>query len=337
MTSRRKLLSIIIPAYNEEGNIEEIHERVTRLFERELADYDYEAIILDNASTDGTPERARVLCSRDTRWKYLRYSRNFGFDASLTAGLDHARGDAVITLLSDLQDPPELIPQFVREWEQGALVVNGVVRRREDASRLKTLGADIAYWLIHHLSETKIPPGATDFRLLDHRVVEALRRLREPDRYLRGLVHWVGFERKLLPYDRQPRKHGRSSAGLIFCLQYAWNAIVSFSAKPLQIATYFGLAITLLSAVLAVLYLFIYFVRPDFATLPPPGISTLLLLILFGIGTQSLFLGLIGEYLARIYNQGKNRQLYIVAESTGFDTRPAHIQAPGSPPGQTHE
>ena len=320
MTTPRKKLSLIIPAFNEERNMEELERRVTELFQGPLADYDWEAILLDNDSTDGTSEAAKRLCASDPHWKYLRYSRNFGFDSSLTAGLDHANGDAVIMLLSDLQDPPELIPEFVRAWEAGAQVVNGVVRRRQDGSRLKTLGADIAYWLIYHLSESKIPPGAADFRLLDRGVVLELRKLREPDRYLRGLVHWVGFRRHLIPYDRVPRQHGRSSAGLWFCLKYACNAIINFSTKPLRVATIFGLLVTLLSTGLAILYLVIYFLRPDFATLPPPGISTLLLLMLFGIGTQALFLGLIGEYLARIYNQGKNRPLYIVAESVGLDS-----------------
>jgi dolichol-phosphate mannosyltransferase len=314
-----KKLSIICPAYNEEKNLAKLHERVTGLFEAELAGYDYEVIILDNCSEDGTREKALEICSTDKRWKYLRYSRNFGFDPSITAGLDHAEGDAVITLLSDMQDPPECIPQFVREWEEGAEIVNGVVRERNDNSWLKSLGAVVSYKMIQYLSESRIPAGATEFRLLDRKVVLALRQLREPDRYLRGLVNWVGFRRVLVPYDRAPREGGRSSAGLYFCIKYALNAIICFSAKPLQVATYFGVLTTLVSLALALGYLFIYFVRPDFATLPPPGISTIVLLILFGIGMQSFFLGMIGEYLARVYNQGKQRLLYIVAEKAGFD------------------
>jgi dolichol-phosphate mannosyltransferase len=316
---KRKCLSLIIPAYNEEMGISVLYERVSALFQTTLSDYDYEAIILDNASTDATAVRAKEVCAKDSHWKYIRYSRNFGFDASLTAGLDHADGDAVITLLSDLQDPPEVIPVFVREWEQGAEIVNGVVHERNDGNRLKTLGAKISYWLIYQLSESKIPPGATDFRLLDRRVVLALRNLREPDRYLRGLVNWVGFRRVLIPYDRKPRLSGRSSAGLWFCLKYAFSAIICFSAKPLQLATLFGVFVTFMSILLSAAYLGVYFTRPDCIPLPPPGISTLVLLMLFGIGTQSVFLGLIGEYLARVYNQGKERMLYIVSEKVGFD------------------
>jgi dolichol-phosphate mannosyltransferase len=291
---------------------------VTQLFADQLSQYDYEVLILDNCSEDRTREVALDICHKDDHWKYLRYSRNFGFDPSITAGLDHAEGDAVITLLSDLQDPPEVIPEFVRLWESGAEVVNGVVRERNDGNWIKSLGAVISYKMIYHLSESRIPPGATEFRLLDRKVVLALRELREPDRYLRGLVNWVGFKRELVPYDRAPREVGQSSAGLYFCIKYALNAIICFSAKPLQVATYFGVLTTLISLSLAVAYLLIYIFKPDFATLPPAGISTVVLLILFGIGTQSFFLGLIGEYLARVYNQGKGRLLYIVSEKAGF-------------------
>ncbi|NBD39201.1 MAG: glycosyltransferase [Verrucomicrobia bacterium] len=315
----RKRISIIAPAYNEESNLPRLYERVTAIFAEKLPAYDYEVLILDNCSEDRTRETALALTAKDERWKYLRYSRNFGFDASITAGLDHAGGDAVVTLLSDLQDPPAYIPEMVKQWEAGAEIVNGVVRERNDGNWLKSLGAKLSYWLIYHLSETRITPGATEYRLLDRKVVEALRRLREPDRYLRGLVNWVGFRREFIPYDRAPRAEGESSAGLIFCIRYALNAIICFSAKPLQLATYFGLTITVGSLLLALAYLGIYFLRPDFATLPPPGISTLVLLILFGIGMQSFFLGLIGTYLSRVYDQGKNRMLYIVAERHGFD------------------
>lgn len=314
-----RTLTLLCPAFNEEKNLRRLYERVRALFEGPLAGYAYEVILLDNCSEDNTREVAMQLCEADKRWKYIRYSRNFGFDPSITAGLDHAEGDAVITLLSDMQDPPEDIPRFVKEWEAGAEVVNGVVRDRNDGNLLKSLGAWISYKLIYFLSETRIPPGATEFRLLDRKVVLALRKLREPDRYLRGLVNWVGFRRVLIPYDRAPREDGESKAGLWFCIKYALNAIICFSAKPLQLATYFGVLTTLISIGLSAAYLFIYIFRPEFVNLPPPGISTLVLLILFGIGTQSFFMGLIGEYLARVYNQGKQRQLYIVAERLGFD------------------
>jgi glycosyltransferase involved in cell wall biosynthesis len=312
------LISIIAPAYNEEKNLPRLFQRLEELFEEELSQYNFEVIILDNGSTDGTRALALGFCTKDPRWKYLRYSRNFGFDASITAGLDHASGDAVITLLSDLQDPPEVIIEFLAEWEKGAEIVNGIVKERNDGNWIKSLGAVISYKLIYLLSESRITPGATEYRLLDKKVVHALRKLREPDRYLRGLVNWVGFKRVFVPYNRVPRAEGESSAGLIFCLKYALNAIFCFSAKPLQLATWFGILITAASTVLALSYLGIYIFKPGFATLPPPGISTVVLLILFATGTQSFFMGLIGAYLSRTYDQGKHRPLYIVAESVGL-------------------
>lgn len=315
-----KTISIVIPAYNEEANLEKVYNCVTDVFNKHLTTYHLEAIILDNCSTDRTKSISRELCMKDKRWKYIRYSRNYGFDASISAGIDHANGDAVITLLSDLQDPPELIPEMVHAWENGAEIVNGIVRVRNDSNRLKTLGAKISYKLIYLLSESKIPEGATDFRLLDRKVVLALRTMREQDRYLRGMVNWVGFKRTHIPYDRNPRAHGQSNAGLWYCAKYALSAVVSFSAKPLRLATFFGLFVTLLSISLAILYIAVYLLKPNFAPLPPHGISTLIILILFGIGTQSIFLGLIGEYVARIYNQSKNRPLYIVSESIGLDS-----------------
>ncbi|MDD4347478.1 MAG: glycosyltransferase family 2 protein [Opitutales bacterium] len=315
-----KTISIVIPAYNEEANLERVYDCVTDVFDNHLTAYHLEAIILDNCSTDNTESISRELCIKDKRWKYIRYSRNYGFDASISAGIDHANGDAVITLLSDLQDPPELIPEMVHAWEDGAEIVNGIVRIRNDSSLIKTLGAKLSYKLIYLLSESKIPEGATDFRLLDRKVVLALRTMREQDRYLRGMVNWVGFKRTHIPYDRIPRARGQSNAGLWYCAKYALSAIVSYSAKPLRLATLFGLFVTMLSVALAVLYITVYVLKPDFVPLPPPGISTLIILILFGIGTQTVFLGLIGEYVARIYTQSKNRPLYIVSDSIGFDS-----------------
>ena len=314
----KKLISIIIPAYNEEANLPAAFGRVNSLFEGPLSSYELEAIILDNASTDGTERVARSFCAVDKRWKYVRYSRNFGADVSMTAGLDFAQGDAVMNLFSDLQDPPEKIPEFVAEWEKGAEVVNGVVHERNDGNFFKTLGAKLGYKLISSLSECKLQPGATDFRLLDRKVVEVLNTMREKDRYMKGLVGWVGFKRALVSYDRAPREKGESTAGLIFCLFYAFNAIVCFSGRPLQFATIFGFGVTLFSMFLGSLYAVLYFIRPSFLAVAPPGITTIIVLVVFSLGIQSLFLGLIGEYLARVYNQGKGRPLYVVDRTEGI-------------------
>ena len=319
--SATKLLSILIPAFNEEENLPLVFPRLTQILDALPAHIDYEVIILDNASTDRTSAIARELCAQDRRWKLLRYSRNFGFESSLVAGLDHARGDAVVLLVSDLQDPPELIPEFVRQWEEGFEVVVGVLRKRRDYSILKTIGAKIAYWLIYTLSDCKIPPNATDFRLLDRKVVHALKLLREPDRYLRGLVHWIGFRRSYVPYDRAPRRGGRSTAGIWYSVRFAVNAILCFSAKPLRLATVLGGFVAGASFAYALFAFAAHFLHLSFLPVPPPGITTIILLISFFIGFNTLFLGIIGEYLARIYNQGKNRPLYLVDEQINFDVQ----------------
>ncbi len=312
------LLSIIIPAYNEEANLPTLFARVGAVADGLTERCRVEMIVLDNCSRDQTGRIATEQCARDSRWKYLRYSRNFGAEASLLAGLDFASGDAVVNLFSDLQDPPELIPQMLTEWEKGADVVYGVVRERNDSSKLKTVGAKMAYILINALADCKIPPNATDFRLMDRKVVLALRTLREPDRYMRGLVHWVGFDQRPVTYDRALRVGGKSNGTLIYCIKFAIHAIICFSSKPMDLAMISGAVLTISSLLLGMLYTALFFARPAFLNPPPPGVTTLLLLTLFSLGIQSLFLGIIGEYVGRIYNQGKGRPIYIADKTVGF-------------------
>ena len=312
------LVTILIPAYNEENNLPRVYERVDRIIAAQEPEYRFEVIILDNASRDGTGKVAAGICEKDPRWKYLRYSRNFGLEASLLAGLDNAQGDAVINLFSDLQDPPEIIPEMLKLWKQGGEVVYGKLGKRNDGNVLKSLGAKVAYQMIYWLSDCKIVPDATDFRLMDRKVVNALRVLREPDRYMRGLVHWVGFNQVPIEYERAPRAEGRSSAGLYYCIKFALHAVICFSSKPLHMVTVFGFATTVCSFILSMLYVLFYFVRPPFLHEPPPGVTTVFLLLLFLIGSNALFLGIIGEYVGRIYNQGKNRALYLIEKTVNL-------------------
>ncbi len=311
------LISIIIPAFNEEGNLATVFERVNKMMDCAAA-YRFEAIVLDNASVDRTSELALEFCQTDPRWKYLRYSRNFGAEASLLAGLDHAEGDAVVNLFSDMQDPPELIPTMIQLWRQGADVVYGSLTKRSDGNWLKTLGAKIAYLMICNLSDCKIVPNATDFRLMDRKVVQQLRALREPDRYMRGLVHWVGFKQVPLPYERALRTKGKSTANVYYCVKFALHAVICFSNKPLKVVTLFGLLITSVSFVLSLTYALLYFAQPSFLTKAPPGVTTTFLLLLFMIGSNALILGIIGEYVGRIYNQGKGRMPYIVDQKVNI-------------------
>jgi dolichol-phosphate mannosyltransferase len=313
-----KLISITIPAYNEQDNLPALFERLNFVLQSLKESYHFECILLDNGSNDRTHEISRELCARDPRWKYVRYSRNFGSEASLLAGLDFANGEAVINLFSDLQDPPELIPRLLESYEKGYEVVYGVVRERNDDSWLKSLGARVAYWLIYRLTECNIPPNATDFRLLSRKVYLHLRDLREADRYMRGLTHWVGFKKTGVEFDRAPRLKGKSAANLIYCVYFTLNAIVSFSARPLRWVMIFGAVVTFLSLLLAFAYIVLHYFPVAFLPIPSPGITTAVILILFGLGLNSLFLGIIGEYTGRIYNQGKQRPIYIVDEKIGW-------------------
>ena len=203
---------------------------------------------------------------------------------------------------------------MLRLWKQGADVVYGKLTKRNDDNWMKTLGAKIAYQMICRLSDCKIVPGATDFRLMDKKVVANLRLLREPDRYMRGLVHCVGYKQVPIIYERARRTRGESSARLYYCVKFALHAVICFSSKPLHIVTIFGLAITAISVSLGLLYVLLFFARPTFLAPPPPGITTVFLMLLFMIGSNALFLGIIGEYVGRIYNQGKARALYLVEQ-----------------------
>lgn len=310
----KKLISITVPACNEAANLPLLYQRITKVLSPLEEKYEFEIIILDNASSDSTREVAIKITNQDARFRYVRYSRNFGFEASLLAGLDLARGEAAINLVSDLQDPPELLPEILTKWEEGFDVVYGEVRQRNDSSRIKTLGAYVAYRLIERLTDCKIKPNATDFRLLDRRVITSLQQMREPHRYMRGLVHWVGYKSFGIPYDRSPRQRGDSHGNIFYCIKFAFHAIFCFSAKPLHFATWFGLGITALSCALALLYMVLYFAHFRIFTPPPPGITTLFLFVLFSIGFNSLFLGIIGEYVGRIFEQGKTRPIYLIAE-----------------------
>lgn len=310
----KKKISLVIPAYNEEKNIPILISRLENLEASLSKKFDIEYVVLDNNSHDGTRQLILNQCQKNPRWKYVRYSRNFGAEASLIAGLDYATGDAVITLFSDLQDPPENIPEMISKWENGAEVVYGILKERNDSNLVKTLGAKIAYWLIYHLTDCKIPPNATDFRLLDRKVVDSLRTMREPDRYFRGLVHWVGFKQDSFQYSRQKRVFGKSTAGVLYCINFTFNAITCFSSKPLKVILFLGAFLTLVSVLASFVYLFLFFARPSFLAPPPPGITTLILLGVFGLGMNAFFLGIIGEYVGKIYNQGKSRPLYIVSE-----------------------
>lgn len=302
----RKSVTIHIPLYNEEANLPEVFRRVAAVVAQEPA-YDWDFLLIDNGSSDGSQRICEARCAQDPRYRYVRMSRNWHGNASIAA-FDYCASDALILLFSDLQDPPELIPLMLRKWEEGFDVVNGVVRRRNDEGWWKTAGAALAYRLIDWLAETHMPRGATDFRLLDRKVVAAVRECREFPRFFRGLVHWVGFRKHVFPYDRAPRVAGESKAGVLHSVNLALDAILNFSDKPLRMISIFGMIVLAGSLVLAAWYAWGRIMGYP----APQGITTVFVLLLANLGFTSFFLGLIGEYLSRTFVQSKNRPLYFV-------------------------
>ena len=244
--NKKQLISIVIPVYNEEKNIPEVHARLTKVIET-LPDYSFEVLLIDNASKDGSSTLCKELTNKDNRWKYIRFSRNFGIEASFFAGATYAKGDAMLYLFSDLQDPPEVIPEILKKWREGYDVVYGVLTKREDQNLFKSWGAYVAYRMIFLLSDVEIPVNATDFRLLSRPVIDVLRQCKERSRYMRGLTHWAGFRQTSFEFSRAPRVHGRSNATVWWCIKYAVNAMVTFSTKPLRLASYVGIFTMIMS------------------------------------------------------------------------------------------
>ncbi len=307
------LLSVIVPCYNEAAVIEATHQRLLEVLDG--GSIALEIIYVDDGSSDSTLTLIRGFHHQDSRAKVLALSRNFGHQIAVTAGLEQARGDAVVIIDADLQDPPEVILEMLEAWRQGCDVAYGQRTDREQESWFKLVSASLFYRLLNRLSDTPIPLDTGDFRLMDRRVVEAIKLMPERDRFLRGMVSWVGFTQQAIPYRRAARHAGETKYPLSKMLRFATDGIVSFSAKPLKLATWVGVVISSL-AVIGILYAIGMRLFTDHWV---SGWTFLSVAILFLGGIQLLFLGIIGEYIARIYQQGKERPLYLVADSQGFD------------------
>lgn len=305
-------LSVVVPCLNEQEVICGTHRRLTSALEQ--APLDFEIIYVDDGSTDSTPEILRELQARDSRVRIVRFSRNFGHQVAITAGLEHASADAVAIIDADLQDPPEVILEFLQKWMDGYDVVYGVRSERDGETAFKLWTAKAFYRLIGKLSETPIPLDTGDFRLMDRRVVEALLSMPERDRFVRGMVSWLGFSQIAVPYHRAARAAGTTKFSLFKMLRFATDGIVSFSISPLRLATWMGFAASGL-AIFAIL--FAIFERFFGSGLVKGWTSTMIAILFIG-GVQLICLGIIGEYIGRIYGESKRRPLYIVRESLGF-------------------
>jgi dolichol-phosphate mannosyltransferase len=304
------LLSVVTPVLDEEATIRAFYARMCSA----LAGLPFELIVVDDGSTDATPALLGEIAAADPRVRVVTLSRNFGHQTALTAGLDHARGDAVVMIDADLQDPPEVIPRLLSWWSRGSDVVVGVREQREGESWFKLATARQFYRLIGRLSQVRLQEDAGDFRLLDRRVMEALRTMRERNRYLRGMTAWVGFTQTTVPYCRDARHAGRTKFSLHKMLRFSLDAVASFSHFPLQIATmagFFFAAIAFLGIPVAIGFrVFGQFV---------PGITTTVIAVLLLGGIQLMAIGVIGEYIGRIYDEVKQRPLYLVRSRTNCD------------------
>ncbi|BAP55438.1 sugar transferase [Thioploca ingrica] len=308
-------LSIVIPMYNEEANLEQLIRRlITILNDLNIS---YEIICVNDGSTDHTLEKLLEYHNRFPCLKVIELSRNFGKEIALSAGLDYTRGAAVIPMDADLQDPPELIAELLAKWREGYEVVYATRRLRQGETFTKRFTADLFYRVIDHLSDIPIPKNTGDFRLMDRRVVDALTRLPERTRFMKGLFAWVGFKQTAIFYDREPRHCGDTSWNYWRLWNFALEGITSFSVLPLKLWSYIGLLLSLLSLSYATFLI----MRTLWLGIDVPGYASIMVVVLFLGGIQLITLGTIGEYLARVYIEVKARPLYLVRQLYGFESK----------------
>ncbi len=301
-------VSIVAPIYNEAENIPELYRRVCEVIEPNVASW--EILMVDDGSTDGSTELIRELADRDERVRPIIFARNFGHQLALTAGLDYSRGDAVVVIDADLQDPPEVILDLIAKWREGYEVVYAVRAEREGESWFKKTTASLFYRLINAITKVDIPLDTGDFRLLDRQVVDVLKQMRERHRFPRGMSAWVGFRQIGVEYQRKARYAGETKYPLRKMFRLALDAITGFSYFPLQLATYMGFAAAGMS-ILAIPVVIILRLAGSHAFF---GQASTLIAVLFLGGVQLISLGILGEYVGRLYDEAKGRPLYIVRE-----------------------
>ena len=313
-------LTVVVPAYNESSGLREFHARLAAVFDKFGPDLTGDVLYVDDGSRDDTWDVIRSLHASDPRAAGLKLSRNFGKEHAMTAGIDHTDADAIVMIDADLQDPPELIPEFVKKWREGFDVVYGTRSSRAGESAAKKITATAFYRVMERLSSTPVPRDTGDFRLMDRRAVQALGQLRERQRFMKGLVAWVGYKQTSIEYERDARFAGTSKFNYWRLWNFAIEGITSFSGAPLKVATYVGV----LTAMFAFLFGIYVLVKALLFGDAVRGYPTLMLVILFLGGVQLIALGMIGEYLGRLYLEAKQRPLYLVDEFVASETkRPA--------------
>ena len=312
LANKKPVYSVVAPVFNEIGCVEEFYKQASKVMSTLKASW--ELILVDDGSTDGSTDVIRSLAERDDHVQPVIFARNFGHQIAVTAGLDYARGDAVVVIDADLQDPPEVMLDLIAKWKEGFEVVYAVRRTREGESWFKLFTASAFYRLIYRITDVEIPLDTGDFRLLDRKIVDVMGQMRERHRFLRGMAAWVGYRQVGVEYDRKERFAGKTKYPFSKMLKLALNAITSFSYFPLQLATYLGFVCAGVSIiaipVVAVLRL------SNIAALE--GQATTLITVLFLGGVQLITLGILGEYVGRIYDEAKGRPLYIVSQAPDY-------------------
>lgn len=301
------LLSVVVPAYNEQEVLPEFHRRLRQVLDG-LADTRCEIVYVNDGSRDNTLAVMQALQMQDTRVSLINLSRNFGKEIALTAGLDHAQGDAVVVIDADLQDPPEVIPALVDGWKQGYDVVYAQRTFREGETALKKLTAHMFYRVAQRMSRVKIPSDTGDFRLLSRRAVEAVKQLREHHRFMKGLFAWIGYPQLAVPYRRDPRFAGETKWNYWKLWNFALEGLTSFSIGPLKVATYFGMLVAVGALVFAAWIIAKTLLFGEVVQ----GYPTIMVTMLFLGGVQLISIGLLGEYVGRMFNESKQRPLYLV-------------------------
>jgi dolichol-phosphate mannosyltransferase len=310
----KKLISIVIPIFNEEESVDELYTRVKKVILKE-SKYNFEIIAVEHGSTDSTFENLLKLHKRDKNIKILQLSRNFGSaDAGIAAGLSCASGQAAIIIMADLQEPPELISQFLRKWEKGYEIIYGIVTKRNGISKRRKLASLLYYKILNWTTGNIFPENVSDFRLIDKKVYEVINQMEEKNKFLRGMIIWTGFKQIGIPFERLKRFAGESKADTMTVLRVGINGILSFSYLPLRLVTLLGFVLSLISFFMIILQITLFLVFGRGA----PGISAIIVLMSFLFGMLFLILGIIGEYLGRIYEEVKHRPSFIIKNKIGF-------------------
>lgn len=309
----RKCVSIVVPCFNEEEVLPAVVARLLSLAEN-ATDYEFEFIFVDDGSSDNTLGHLRDFSNQDPRIRALTFARNFGHQIAVSAGIDAAVGDCVVLIDADLQDPPEVVLQMLEKWDEGFDVVYGVRKSRPGETRFKRASASVFYRFLNRMSDVPIPNDTGDFRLMNRAVVNVLKSMPEKHRFVRGMVAWAGFRQFPLPYERSAREAGVSKYPLKKMIKFASDGIISFSSKPLRLATNIGL----LASALAIIGIIYVFALRVFTSIWVEGWTAIMIAVLFFGGVQLISLGVIGEYLGRVYEESKKRPLYVVRERIGF-------------------